>query len=638
MNTEIYQKQGLSKQLSNMSSSKYYIMGNGSQKRFNSQNKSTSKSKDRTPNLSQEKIKKRENGKEKIVTFIAKYIQRSNDIEIDQDYDEAIVNLKDFLTYLENKNIINGEQLEDKSEVNNLINDLMKLDLSKFQKLKRTELKRKRKTSSRNINVSVNRSTSLNHQNQRSNSNSHSIARKVQSVNSKNVYKVCVTDHDKENRDEFKSSRKLSFLQDKEGNLNRHANSNNKYQALSDVNSNQKQSVSNNNLSKPMTLSGNLPMTPFVEKTNYGSNKHDNSHRGKTAPSSAHHSKERKSNADIISGQALLKEKLQNHNKSNSAQNTNPPAVVQNPSSQHPKMTKHTSNIINLANGLPKRSESQKSQDQERPHFSKRKDCISSVENQKEDISQALKVNKIQSESHIRNQNQNQNCGSKKPRNASNDAFKLYNSEKSCPVVETGVDKVTFNVKLKDDILSERERMIKAIKVYIRKHKRLPPTTLDYYHFIKLVGKGAFGKVTLGVHKLTGKQVAIKTIEKAYMKDEFSRKKVLQEVYILKNVKHSNVIRLLEVFESPKNLLIVMEYSGGGDLLKYIKRHGKLSEQKAREYFIQIVHGLGNCHCRSVLHRDVKLDNMLLDGEGGLKLCDFGVSKIVKKGQEINEQ
>ena len=205
-------------------------------------------------------------------------------------------------------------------------------------------------------------------------------------------------------------------------------------------------------------------------------------------------------------------------------------------------------------------------------------------------------------------------------------------------MVESGVDNVTFNISLKDDILSERERMIKAIKVYIRKNKRLPPTTLDYYKFVKLVGKGAFGKVTLGIHKLTGKQVAIKTIEKAYMKDDFSRKKVLQEVYILKNIKHSNVIRLLEVFESPKHLLIVMEFSGGGDLLKYIKKNGRMEENKAREIFIQIAHGLAHCHCRSVLHRDVKLDNILLDGDGGIKLCDFGVSKIMKKDQVINEQ
>ena len=175
----------------NSSNSKYYIIHKNSLKENSSHHRhlNSSKSKDKTVNLSQERLKKRENGKEQIVTFIAKYIQKSNDIEIDQDYDEAIVNLKDFLEYLEDKNIINGEQLEDRSEVNNLIKDLMKLDLSKFQSLKKvTDNKRKRKVGSRNVNVSVNRSTSLNQQNQRSNSNS--MVRKVQSVNSKNVYKV----------------------------------------------------------------------------------------------------------------------------------------------------------------------------------------------------------------------------------------------------------------------------------------------------------------------------------------------------------------------------------------------------------------------------------------------------------------
>lgn len=89
-------------------------------------------------------------------------------------------------------------------------------------------------------------------------------------------------------------------------------------------------------------------------------------------------------------------------------------------------------------------------------------------------------------------------------------------------------------VKLNDSIIQEREKLIRFIKsrkyshltLDIKQHNELPPTTLDYYKFVKLIGKGAFGKVTLGVHKLTGKQVAIKTIEKSYMKDDYSRKKV----------------------------------------------------------------------------------------------------------------
>jgi serine/threonine protein kinase len=59
----------------------------------------------------------------------------------------------------------------------------------------------------------------------------------------------------------------------------------------------------------------------------------------------------------------------------------------------------------------------------------------------------------------------------------------------------------------------------------------------------------------------------------------------LQEVYLLKKVRHSNVIRLLEVFESPKHLLMVMEYAGGGDLLQYVKKRKRLDETEAKRIF-----------------------------------------------------
>lgn len=186
------------------------------------------------------------------------------------------------------------------------------------------------------------------------------------------------------------------------------------------------------------------------------------------------------------------------------------------------------------------------------------------------------------------------------------------------------------SIRLNEAIVTEREKQVNFIKIYTKKHGSIPPTTLEFYKFVKLIGKGAFGKVTLGIHKLTGKHVAIKTFEKSYMKDDFSRKKVFQEVYILKKIHHSNIIRLLEVFESSKHFFIVMEYAGAGDLLHYVKKKRRLPENEARFIFKQILYGLGHCHCRSVLHRDIKLDNVLLDNEKGIKLCDFGVSKIIK--------
>ena len=235
------------------------------------------------------------------------------------------------------------------------------------------------------------------------------------------------------------------------------------------------------------------------------------------------------------------------------------------------------------------------------------------------------------------NTTQNSNQGGSSARNSNPD------SSKGTSATSTGKDKTSGKTqkpttRVDDTILQERDQLIKYMKQYIKKNNELPPTTLNFYKFVKMIGKGAFGKVTLGVHKLTGKQVAIKTIEKNYMQDDFSKRKVFQEVYLLKKIKHSNVIRLLEVFESSKHLLMVMEYAGGGDLLRLIKRKGKLQESDAKFIFKQIAYGLAHIHCRSVIHRDIKLDNILLDCEKGVKICDFGVSKIIKKGQVIQEQ
>jgi len=79
---------------------------------------------------------------------------------------------------------------------------------------------------------------------------------------------------------------------------------------------------------------------------------------------------------------------------------------------------------------------------------------------------------------------------------------------------------------MNEKAIGERDNLIKFNKSYIKKHKKIPETTLENYKCVKLIGKGAFGKVMLGIHKLTGKSVAIKAIEKSYMKDEFSRRKV----------------------------------------------------------------------------------------------------------------
>lgn len=92
------------------------------------------------------------------------------------------------------------------------------------------------------------------------------------------------------------------------------------------------------------------------------------------------------------------------------------------------------------------------------------------------------------------------------------------------------------------------------------------------------------------------------------------------------------------MFENEGDTMIVTEYIPGGDLFQKVKNEGRISESDAKIYFRQIVYGLAQIHCRNILHRDIKLDNILIDNNYVVKICDFGVSKIMHKGVIINDQ
>lgn len=112
----------------------------------------------------------------------------------------------------------------------------------------------------------------------------------------------------------------------------------------------------------------------------------------------------------------------------------------------------------------------------------------------------------------------------------------------------------------------------------------------------------------------------------------------MQEVVMLKKTRHKNIVRLYEYFETEKHILFVIELCAGGDLLNYVRRRRRLKEDVAKCLFKQIIESLAYCHKKNILHRDIKLDNILLDANGQVKICDFGVGKIVKKGEKMTEQ
>ena len=111
----------------------------------------------------------------------------------------------------------------------------------------------------------------------------------------------------------------------------------------------------------------------------------------------------------------------------------------------------------------------------------------------------------------------------------------------------------------------------------------------------------------------------------------------MQEFNILRRTHHCNIVRLYESFETQQHIVFVMEVCGGGDLLTYVRRRRKLKEDTARFLFRQVVTGLAYCHTKNVLHRDIKLDNILLTSQGDVKICDFGVSKLVTPGELMTE-
>jgi tRNA A-37 threonylcarbamoyl transferase component Bud32 len=188
---------------------------------------------------------------------------------------------------------------------------------------------------------------------------------------------------------------------------------------------------------------------------------------------------------------------------------------------------------------------------------------------------------------------------------------------------------------LQQKIEVERQLLLDYLKEYSKVHKTVPKTTLQFYKIIKLLGRGSFGKVHLGIHLLTRKRVAVKCIDKQYILEEKAQAKVVQEIKILRGLSHRNIVKILEVFENKKYVFIVTDYASRGDVLQYMKEHGIFKESKAKQIAAQILNGLQYIHDRNILHRDVKLDNILLDKDFKVRICDFGVSRTMPRHNQM---
>ncbi|KAI7743430.1 hypothetical protein M8C21_011281 [Ambrosia artemisiifolia] len=148
---------------------------------------------------------------------------------------------------------------------------------------------------------------------------------------------------------------------------------------------------------------------------------------------------------------------------------------------------------------------------------------------------------------------------------------------------------------------------------------------MDKYEPLKELGSGSFGVARLVRDKKTKELLAVKYIERGSKIDE----NVLREIINHRLLRHPNIIRFKEVLLTPTHLAIVMEYAAGGELFVKICSAGRFSEDEARFFFQQLISGVSYCHSMEICHRDLKLENTLLDGSRipRVKICDFGYSK-----------
>jgi 5'-AMP-activated protein kinase catalytic alpha subunit len=158
---------------------------------------------------------------------------------------------------------------------------------------------------------------------------------------------------------------------------------------------------------------------------------------------------------------------------------------------------------------------------------------------------------------------------------------------------------------------------------------------IGQYVLGKQLGAGNFSTVRLAVDTNTGESWAIKIIDKDRLEKEHLHEQLKREIVILKALNHPNVVFMKEVMQTKNHIYIVLELVTGGELFGELCQARRFDEERARKYFQQLIVGLHHCHTNGVAHRDLKLENLLLDSQGVLKINDFGLSNFQSTNEKL---
>uniref|UniRef100_A0A8I6X1R2 non-specific serine/threonine protein kinase n=2 Tax=Hordeum vulgare subsp. vulgare TaxID=112509 RepID=A0A8I6X1R2_HORVV len=150
---------------------------------------------------------------------------------------------------------------------------------------------------------------------------------------------------------------------------------------------------------------------------------------------------------------------------------------------------------------------------------------------------------------------------------------------------------------------------------------------MNRYELGRILGHGTFAKVYHARSLMCNHSVAIKVIDKEKVLRVGMIERIKREISVMRLVRHPNIVQLHEVMASKTKIYFVMEHVRGGDLFSRVAK-GRLREEVARKFFQQLIAAIDFCHSRGVYHRDLKLENLLIDDTDNIKVSDFGLSAL----------
>lgn len=191
--------------------------------------------------------------------------------------------------------------------------------------------------------------------------------------------------------------------------------------------------------------------------------------------------------------------------------------------------------------------------------------------------------------------------------------------------------------KYSEKVTQDNERTTNVRKrttVLFKKDKQEAEICIEDFELLKILGKGAFGKVILAQKKDNKKVYAIKVLNKKHIIDQDQLDHTKAEKMILTHVNHPFLVGLDYAFQTDEKLYFVLQFMKGGELFQHLRRQKKFPEPQAKFYAACITLGLGHLHNKNYIYRDLKLENLLLDEKGYAMLTDFGLAKFIKSDEK----